>query len=181
MGLALQALSGSLPAAQQQSILVQVDAVDAAISEIRTAVFALSQQHSAPVSGLRHRILDVVGEATPGLATAPRLTFGGAVDLMVTGDLIDDVVAVVREALSNVARHAHAATVDVDVTVTDDTVTVTVDDDGSGVDPAVERSSGTANLAHRAIARGGSFGLEPRPAGGTRALWSARLDEGGTP
>ncbi|MEO5921264.1 MAG: GAF domain-containing protein [Pseudolysinimonas sp.] len=176
-GLALQSLATTIPADQQESLLTQVDAIDAAISEIRTAVFALSQQRSAPVAGLRHRVLDLVSEAAPGLAFAPRLTFGGAVDLLVVGEVMDDVVAVVRETLANIARHAKATGVGLDVTVTDGLVVVTVDDDGVGVDPNVTRSSGTKNLERRAKAHAGSFALVAREGGGTRATWSARIDE----
>lgn len=178
-GLSLQALAGALPASQRDGVLEQVDAIDAAIAEIRTAVFSLSQQPRARTTGLRHRILDVVAESAHALPSPPRLTFGGPVDLMVTGEVIEDVVAVVRETLANIARHAAASVIDVAVTVTGDEVAVVVDDDGRGVDPASTRSSGTANLAHRAGSRGGTFRLEPRAGGGTRATWTARLDDGG--
>ncbi|CAN5469900.1 two-component system sensor histidine kinase [soil metagenome] len=177
-GLSLQALAAAAPAPQRDVLALQVDAIDSAISEIRTAVFALSQQPSAPLSGLRHRVLDVLSESAPSLSSAPRLTFRGPVDLVVTGELVDDVVAVVRETLANVARHAGASNVEVDVSVDEVRVVVTVDDDGSGVDPAVTRSSGLANLEERARRRNGTFSLVGRDTGGARACWSAQLEEG---
>ena len=63
-----------------------------------------------------------------------------------------------------------------EVSIAEGTVTVTVDDDGDGVDEKVKRRSGLGNLDRRARARNGSFELTPRDGGGTRALWSARLD-----
>ncbi|MEP6843008.1 MAG: GAF domain-containing protein, partial [Pseudolysinimonas sp.] len=118
-GLALQSIASTAPDAMRTGITEQVDAIDAAIAEIRTAVFALSSR-STRMPGLRHRILDVVSDATPSLAAAPRLTFGGPVDLLVDGELADDVVAVVREGLANVARHAEAAGSDVSIIVDND-------------------------------------------------------------
>jgi signal transduction histidine kinase len=174
-GLALQALATRNPG-MQADLLEQVDAIDAAIAEIRTAIFTLAQRPREGEGSLRHRLLDLVAEATASLGTSPRLTFAGPVDLSIHGDFAEDVVAVVRESLSNVARHAGASTVAVEVALVDATVTVTVDDDGHGVDGKVKRRSGLGNLDRRARARNGSFELTPRDGGGTRALWSARLD-----
>jgi signal transduction histidine kinase len=170
-GLALQAIGARNPASAE-AIAAQVDAIDAAIGEIRTAIFALA---SRPATGgaLRHRVLDVASDATPGLTSPPVVTFSGAVDLLVTGELADDVLAVVRESLANAARHADATRVEVSVAVDDDVVVVTVDDDGRGVPAGAARASGTRNLAERAEHRGGSFELSARDTGGTRARWRA--------
>jgi signal transduction histidine kinase len=168
-GLSLQAVAARTPAASD-AISAQVDAIDAAIGEIRTAIFALG---SRPASGgaLRHHVLDVAADATPGLVNPPLVTFSGPVDLLVTGDLADDVLAVVRECLANATRHADATRVEVAVAADDDVVTVTVDDDGVGLPSRPTRASGTRNLEERATRRGGSFELAARSAGGTRARW----------
>jgi signal transduction histidine kinase len=173
-GLGLQALASTAPEPIRLGIAEQVDAVDAAISEIRTAVFALTSRTTAAPT-LRHRVLDVVTAATTGFSSIPRLTFGGAVDLLVDGSLSDDVVAVVREGVSNVARHAGARTVAVAITVDADAVEIVIDDDGSGLPAGARRSSGTKNLAKRASSRGGTMYLTARAGGGTRLLWTAPL------
>ena len=115
--------------------------IDAAIADIRTAVFTLNTLH--PTSA-RHRLLDVVTDLTPNLAARPRLRFSGPLDLALTGGLADDVIAVVRETLTNVSRHARARTTLVDIAVTETDVTVTVDDDGVGVDTAATRAASRA-------------------------------------
>jgi signal transduction histidine kinase len=174
-GLALQALAARTPGIEPE-VMVQVDAIDAAIAEIRTAVFTLTSARQGAAGGLRHRLLDLVGEMSPTLEMTPRLTFSGAVDLTIRDDVADDVVAVVRESLANVARHAAASTVAVEVSLDDDLVVVTVDDDGRGIEPKPGRRSGTANLESRALRRGGSLEISRRESGGTRVRWTARIE-----
>lgn len=124
------------------------------------------------------------------------------IDAAVDDDLADDLVAVTREALANVARHAKASSVRVQIDFTGldltnascqhtpSQVEIQVDDDGVGLDPTSTRSSGTANMSQRALRRGGSFSLGPSPrddaaqaaqAGqdthrGTRLIWQAPLE-----
>ena len=169
-GLSLQSVAGRAPAALQQSILDQVDVIDAAISEIRTVVFALSRTPLAMEESLRHRLLDIVSEAGSSMPAPPRLAFAGPVDLLIRGPLADDVTAVVRESLTNVARHADAANCEVDVSVDDDELRIRIQDDGVGF-VAGSRSSGTENLAARAERLGGTYSIEGEPGRGTQVLW----------
>jgi len=175
-GLALQSAAGRAPDALRKTVLDQVGVVDAAIAEIRTIVFALSSP--APGGGsLRHRLLDVVAEIGDGLPAAPRISFAGPVDLLVRGDLAEDVVAVVRESLANVVRHARASAAEVTVTAGAERITVRVDDNGTGCPPGAPRRGGTANLAARAAARGGEYEVGTAELGGTRITWSVPLEE----
>lgn len=178
-GLALQALA-SRNAALEEEVLEQVEAIDAAISEIRTAVFTLTTRRNGAEPSLRHRLLDLIGEATASLGRAPRLTFSGAVDLRIRDQLADDVVAVVRELLANVTRHASASAVEIEIAVDESELRVTVLDDGVGVPASLDRRSGTDNVEQRALRRGGTFSLSRRPSGGTQAGWVVPVDsEGG--
>ncbi|OZB85970.1 GAF domain-containing protein [Microbacterium sp. 13-71-7] len=146
-----------------------IEELDGAISDIRTAIFAL-RAHDSATSGLRRRLLAIISDYDP----RPRISFTGPVDLVVTGDLADDLVAVVRESLANVTRHAQASSALVDVRLSDTEVMVTIEDDGVGL-PAKLTPSGTANLAARAARRDGEYAIGRRPEGGTRVLWSAPL------
>lgn len=170
-GLSLQALAAQLPA-HAAAIAAQVGEIDAAIADFRTAIFTL---RTSDAGSVRHRLIDVVNELVPLLPSPPRIAFAGPVDLLVTGALADDIIAVVREALSNVTRHAHANSAEVSVSVTASLVTVVVDDDGVGVPENLPRSSGTANLLKRAHAHGGACDIERRSTGGTRVSWRAPL------
>lgn len=177
-GLSLQAIAARFPAAES-ALSDQVDAIDSAIGEIRTAVFALTSRTAATTGTIRHRVLDIVSEMSESLRLSPQLTFRGPVDLMLTGDLADDVLAVVRECLANAARHAAADEVAVSITIDSGCVEVAVTDDGLGIAPDSLRRSGTDNLARRARHRGGEFVLSAQEGGGTRALWRALLSEDG--
>lgn len=176
-GLALQSVSTLADPAVAGRIGEQIDALDAAIAEIRTVVFTLQSRPAVQRPGLRHRVLDVATAATPALGWSPRLSFAGAVDLFVDDDLADDVVAVVREGLANVARHAGAGRGDVRIELTGDRLVVVVEDDGAGPPAHPERSSGTQNLADRAAARGGTFALLPAEPAGTRLEWTIPFGE----
>lgn len=176
-GLSLQSVAGSLTdEASKARLLDQVDTLDAAIAQIRTAIFAMTAQQDSERPTLRHRVIDLITEMADMFAQRPNVNFAGAVDLMVPALLADDVSAVVREGLTNVARHASAREVAVSVGFADGAVAVEIVDDGIGVDPAAARASGTANLARRAEAWGGTFSLDPGSPTGTVLRWTAHVE-----
>ncbi|HYI32707.1 MAG TPA: GAF domain-containing protein [Glaciibacter sp.] len=176
-GLDLHSIAGGLssePAAER--IHEAVARLDSSISQIRTVIFALSEPTGQALEGVRHTIIDVANDLAPGLAAIPQVTFSGPVDLLITGDLARDVIAVVRESLTNAAKHASAGRIWVSVRVADGGVVVDVVDDGIGID-ARTRRSGIANMTERAEIRGGTLELNPdqhagQPLSGTHVRWS---------
>jgi len=151
-----------------------VDDLDAAIKDIRHTIFALHRPPGA--RELASEITAVCRDASITLGFPPDLRLSGR-----TNDLPEqveaDVLAVLREGLSNVARHAGASTVNVSVE-TNGGVVVTVADDGRGLDPERRRSSGLDNLARRAESRGGTLSLEAGDPSGTLLVWSIPLVDG---
>jgi signal transduction histidine kinase len=169
-GLELQSIAGALPMGQISDRIVQsVTNLDATISQIRTIIFALSTQGDDARTSVRHWIIDLANEVAPALESIPAVSFAGPVDLIVTDALADDVIAVAREALINVVKHADASHTSVSLSVRDGQVLLEVVDDGRGFDGS-ERRSGVANLEHRAVSRGGELTLDSG-ADGTRLLW----------
>jgi len=151
-----------------------VEDIDRTIRRIRTSIFELRGNIVTSTGGLRQRILEVSSELTTPLGFAPHVAFAGLVDMNLDEELMGDVVAVVRETLTNAAKHAHATSVVVDVVLTTEDLTVTVSDNGVGATGAT-RSSGTSNLRTRAEKRGGSFDMAPGPSGGTVVKWKVRV------
>jgi signal transduction histidine kinase len=162
---------GVEPATVAGRLSKAVDDIDATIREIRSTIFAL-QNNDANPHGLRPRVLDVATESSPALGFEPSVHFAGLIDTDVPIDVSDDLIAVLREALANVARHAHATSCAVKVDVSDEVV-LEVTDDGIGL-PDTGRRSGLANLAERARRLGGSFTTQASGAG-TSLHWRVPL------
>jgi signal transduction histidine kinase len=173
VGLGLQSTAGRADEPAIRARLWQaVGELDATIGQIRTAIFDL---HEATAdTGLRSRIKAVVGELEPVVGTNVELAWSGPLDTLVDSGLVTDVEAVVREAMTNVARHAQAATLRVTIGADTDQLTVEVSDDGVGLRENARRS-GLANLRNRAHGRGGTLTLENQEHGGLRLRWSIPL------
>jgi signal transduction histidine kinase len=145
-----------------------IDQLQDVIEEIRSAIFALHAQPGAG-RGLRARLQNAITDACADSAIRTTVRLSGAFD-RVPAALAEHAEAVVREAVSNVLRHARAAELAVTVSVDGDLV-VEVSDTGIGMPESVARS-GLRNLGQRAAEAGGSLLLDRPPGGGTRLLWT---------
>lgn len=149
--------------------------LDETIRQIRTTIFALEPPPTAQ-GGLRVQVLELCGEAARSLGFDPAVRFAGHVDLVPVHVGVET-LATLREALSNVARHARAGRAEVSVTASANELRLEVVDDGVGTAaPAGGAGKGVANMAERAGALGGSFALSARPEGGTRVEWRVPFD-----
>lgn len=146
-----------------------VDELDRAIKDIRRAIFELHEVGPATVRRALDRLL---ADLTDLLGFAPEVVIHGSVEDL-PSDVTSDVLAVVREALSNVARHAGATRASVSIDC-DHRLTITVCDDGNGIPPGARRS-GLGNLSDRALRRGGSLTVRPLGPGGTELHWQVPL------
>jgi signal transduction histidine kinase len=143
-----------------------IDDLDDTIRELRLVIFEL--QPTGHGDGLRSRMLAVLDDERAALGFGPHVRFDGLVDTV--GDATA-VLATLREALSNVARHAGASQVDIEVSAGDDLVLL-VRDDGRGFDATSVRSGyGVRNMGERAHALGGHVDVGPAPGGGTIVEW----------
>ena len=146
-----------------------IDDLDLTVKHIRTAIFGLEASRRG-AGGLRQRILSLTAEAAGPLGFDPHVLFDGPVDT-VPDAVAAELLAVLREALTNVARHAHARRVEVEV-VADGDVVLRVLDDGDGL-PDERRTGGRglSNMAARASGLGGTMYAKRGAPSGTTIEW----------
>ncbi|MEV0412802.1 GAF domain-containing protein [Streptomyces sp. NPDC050448] len=154
-----------------------IDDLDATIKIIRSTIFGLRERDVPGVAPkLRLRAVQAMDEAAAALGFAPALRMEGLIDTRVSPAMADEVLAVIGEALANVARHAGATSAEVAITASDGVLTVSVSDDGVGM-PEGGRRSGLRNLSERAERLGGELSVSTRgqAARGTRLEWRVPL------
>ena len=185
-GLALQGLTARVDPDSARRVQQIVTDLDTTISQIRTTIFAL---HTGPATadGLRARLLAVATDLAPALGHTPLVRFTGPIDTVLDSpgtahaELVDDLAAVLRETLTNVAKHARSSTVQVDLAITEPAsgptrLVLVVTDDGLGIPPG-HRRSGLTNLRRRAEHHDGELVLTSVDPRGTRLEWSVPLGE----
>ncbi|HEX5116119.1 MAG TPA: GAF domain-containing protein [Pseudonocardiaceae bacterium] len=167
-------LAGTGPIADRASGFI-VD-LDQTIREVRRSIFSLHEVPAGQVS-LRRDLLRAAEDAAGTLGFQPRADLTGALDSLVPDEVRPDLLATLREALSNVARHATASTVQVEVGVDRDghRLRLVVRDDGRGAPPGLQRHSGLANLADRAARWGGSIDIDSAEGAGFALTWTVPL------
>ncbi|MGW0073346.1 ATP-binding protein, partial [Streptosporangium sandarakinum] len=150
-----------------------IDELDETIRQIRSTIFALQAPRDA-APGLRAQVVELVEGARGHLGFMPGLRMEGRLDNGVPAPVAEQLTAVLREALSNIVRHARASKADVLVEAAGDELLLRVRDDGVGL-PGEGRRSGLRNMEDRARQLGGSFEAGAAPDGGTLLTWRVPL------
>ena len=155
-----------------QRVAAVVDDLDRTIREIRSVIFGLQSQEDDG-EARRSEILRMVSDERAVLGFEPTMRFDGPVEA-IPETVGSELVATLREALSNVARHVAAHSVWVTVEVGDEVV-LRVEDDGCGVRAGSAPGHGLANMGERAARLGGGCDVSPRSGGGTVVEWRVPL------
>ncbi len=175
VGLTVQSLqTRQLEPATAAKLEQVVNDLDDTIRQIRTSIFDLRGLLSPVTASVRTELLAVIDGHVAQLGFEPTLRLSGPVDTMVTPDLAEELSAVLREALSNAARHAQASSVDVALEVSTSQLCLSVTDNGVGLGETTRRS-GLANLTARAARRGGTLTVHSSPDEGTQLQWQIAL------
>ncbi|MGH3486041.1 MAG: sensor histidine kinase, partial [Nocardioidaceae bacterium] len=156
----------------RERVEMAVNELDTTIRDLRTAIFEL---HQRTAKSLRSELSELVAEYANVLGFAPRLSIKGPLNVTIDAQLRSQVLAVLREALSNVAKHAHATSVHLTLIATDHELIAQIADNGVGINEAAYES-GLRNLRDRASKLGGSVTIEPAEPRGTRIEWRVPLD-----
>ncbi|TCO47136.1 histidine kinase [Kribbella antiqua] len=172
-GLQLQGMHSMVQPEVQKRIGRAVEDIDATIRDLRAAIFELHQQPGH--SSLRSDIQALVAEYAEPLGFRPQLTCTGPLDSVIPATVRPQILAAIRESLSNVVRHAEASEVTVEVVVTAAEVMTRITDNGVGLNFG-ERRSGLRNLSERAESLGGAVHLEANHPHGTIVELRAPID-----
>ncbi|CCH34537.1 GAF domain-containing protein [Actinosynnema sp. NPDC047251] len=181
LGLGLQGLNGLV----EQPLVVErladfVSEVDQTIREIRRTIFSL-QEPPAGSASLRVQLMRVVQDSSRLLGFEPALAADGPIDSLVPDHVRPDLLATLREALANAARHASARKVQVQVEVDRDAteLRLVVTDDGDGLPTGRARhTGGLVNMAARAARWDGTCEVHSEVGKGVTVTWSVPLVSG---
>jgi signal transduction histidine kinase len=158
-----------------ERIMRSVDELNVSIRLVRATIFELHERYSGRTN-LRSDVLAICDESAVALGFRPSCEIDGPIDSAVAEPIRGHVLLCLREALSNVARHAQASSARVTISVRNGWLLLSVADDGIGYRSAPDqRSSGLDNMHARADAVGGRFSIAAVPSGGTVATWEAPI------
>ncbi len=149
-----------------------VSSLDDTIKAIRGTIFELQHTHR---SSLRSEIRSLVRDYAAVLGFSPTVHTSGPLDTLVSTRIRDEVLAVLREAMSNVVRHAVARSAQVELIVSAEELVLQVSDDGIGMPPDPSES-GLRNARTRATDLGGVLEVLPGAGGGTTLVWRVPLE-----
>jgi signal transduction histidine kinase len=173
-GLTVQSVASGLGGGGHEASRLDnvVDDIDETIRQIRTSIFELRGALGLDRPAVRTQVVDLIDDMTEPLGFRPHLHFTGPIDAVVTESIGDDVIAVVREALTNIVRHAGASQAELAIAATSTHLTLDVIDNGVGIGDE-QRRSGLANLRERARRHGGELATPEHE--GTHLRWTIPL------
>lgn len=172
LGLSLTSVSRRHPDAAP-ALAPLVAETDRIIREVRSVIFDLGKVESGP--GLRRQVLELAEDSARSLGSPPTVEFFGSVD-EVREQIAGSALAVLREALANVVRHAAATEVAIRVQADRGALVVLVSDDGTGPGPA-PTGEGIDRIEARATRLHGHASVGPGAGGGTVVRWCVPLDD----
>jgi signal transduction histidine kinase len=175
VGLKLQSMEGRVPRDLAEELGAAVAEVDRVIERIRSTIYQLGM--GAEDRGVRDSVLTLVRELNPVTGFDLPVSFDGPVDTAVPREVAEHLLATIREAVTNIGRHANATGASVSLAARDGECCLVVADNGDGLDESKVREGGMglANMRHRAEKLGGSLIVEGRPGAGTSLTWTVPL------
>jgi signal transduction histidine kinase len=176
LGLTLQGIAARLPDAAASQLGGAVAEIDGVITQVRSTIYELGMGDES--RGVRDDIVVLVRELNAVVGFEVGLTFDGPVDSAVSGQVLEHMLATLREALTNVGKHAHATRATVLVAVDETCCCLTITDDGVGhtdAGAAAGGGHGLPNLRRRAEKLHGTLTIDGAPDGGTTLTWKVPL------
>jgi signal transduction histidine kinase len=176
LGLALQSLAVRASPDIADGLQKQVNEADEIISEVRATIYALGLGGSS--RGVRDNLLALVSELRHTVGFALDISFDGAVDTAVSERVVEHLTATIREAVTNIERHANATKATISLSARDGHLQLRVSDDGRGFSgEGREGGLGLTNLRRRAEKLNGQFDIAGAPKGGTVLTWRVPISD----
>ena len=173
-GMRLSSMYPAVPDETADRLRDVVAELDSVISDIRTTIFDL-QAHGPVARGTRAGVLQLAGDAADRLGFEPRVHFKGPVDTVVDRETCGQLLAVLRESLSNAIRHADASAVEITLSAAGGELVLTVCDDGVGPRSGPSSGFGLRNMESRAAALLGTCEVRSNQPRGTLVEWRVPL------
>ncbi len=176
--LSLQSMAGAAAAAGIADRLSQaVSDLDATIRQVRSTIYELGSARLD--QGVRTDVLSLIHDLNPVLGFEVQVTFDGPIDAAIPDNLAEHLLATVREAVTNIGRHAQATKASVILRVHDGLCQLLVSDNGIGIreTEAAGEGLGLGNLRRRAEKLHGEFLIESSDVGGTLLTWQVPVNE----
>ena len=170
-GLSLQSIASTVSDEMvEQRLTRTVNELDETIQQIRSTIFALREDSFRSLRGTAFAVVD---QLAPVLPVRPDIQLVGPLDTVVDHAIVGDVEAVLRESLTNVAKHAEATQIRVLVQADAQRLALTVIDNGIGFGESTRRS-GLANL-NVGLSVMAAAQCRNAPEGGLQLRWSIPL------
>jgi signal transduction histidine kinase len=171
-GLRLQGIAGAVREADiARRMGTVVTEIDESITQLRSIIYALGLVGGE--QGIRAKTITLVRDLAEVVGFEVLSSFDGAVDSAISEEIAEHLLIVVREAITNIGRHAHATEATVRLSVDADYCQLIVTDNGIGLGSGKTREggSGLVNMRRRAEKLRGSFDLVGSSDGGTTLTW----------
>jgi signal transduction histidine kinase len=178
IGLTLQSLVGNSSAsAVGDRLTATISDIDDTIRQVRTSIFELGSDGLG--RGARDNVLSLLRELRPVIGFDVHASFEGPIDSAVPDVVLEHLLAVIREAVTNIERHAQATKATVVISVSDNHCRLRVIDNGCGIADSEPGTGGLGlgNLRRRAEKLQGQFVIESPDAGGTVLSWQVPIKQ----
>ena len=177
LGLTLQGMAARLPDPAANQLGVAVSEIDRVIAQVRSTIYELGMGDES--RGIRDDISNLVRQLHEVVGFEVALTFTGPLDASIDDRVLEHVLATIREALTNIGKHAHATQASVSMEVDGASCILTITDDGIGLTDAPASAGGglgLPNLRRRAEKLHGTLSADSPPGGGTVLTWKVPID-----
>ena len=179
LGMSLQSLAGSTQEPRTaERLSAAVETIDGTIRQIRSSIFKLSSDGNN--QGVRASVLSILRDLDSVVGFEVRAFFDGPIDSAIPDPVTEHLLATVREAVTNIGRHAQATRAEVRLTVDNGHCRLQVIDNGrgmSGTTATTEGGLGLISMRWRAEKLHGQLTIESPVSGGTVLTWQVPTSE----